>query len=202
MSTQKLTKIIWIVLVFTIIFSGLYLALNLRNSTINNKLSFLPDEIPTISQIFNSQVILENGISMADQDKTFNLDKIIGYSDKLRSLSVKDSRFVKKATVSYVISGNIRSIKEKKDSTGSVVEYDILLDNTKGDKFVETLNLSEIKSSSVFLLTISLKNPSRTEAKISDMKVDDYIILEKSLSLLDNSSQMDVKIELLRSVNN
>lgn len=200
MTSQRLTKLIWFVLVFTIVLSGIYLALNLRNTTVNNKLSFLPDEIPSISQIFNSQVILENGVSMADQDKEFSFDKISKYSDKLKSFSVKDTRFIKKSTVSYVVSGNIRNIKEVKDQNGTVVSYEILLDNTKGDKFTETLNIDEIKSSSVFLLTISLKNPSRTEAKISDMKVDDYIILEKSTSLLDNSSQIDVKIELLRSV--
>ena len=189
MNNRKLIKVIWFILVLTLVLSGLYFALNIISTKSEIKYSFIPSDIPKISKIFNPDIIISQGLSSGDEVKEFYLDKTNGFLDKARLFEKQDTKFIKKSNLSYVVAGNIYSIDGNK----------ITLYNTKGEKYVEEINLDEINNSKVYLLLMSPTNPTRTEAKVSDMKLDDYLILEKSINLLNDSTKIDISIELLRS---
>ena len=198
MNSEKIAKYIWIGLSALLIFSCLYFYTSINiASRIGSKVSFIPSEIPTISEIFNSRVILHEGISMADEEKTFYFDKINLYSDKMRGFSKKESQFVKKASLDYVVAGNVNAVKELKNSENTV--YVITLSNNNGAKYTEVIDMNETASIKAYLLTMSLTNPTRSEAKVTDIMKGDYLILEKSMNLDNNSSKVDISIELLRS---
>lgn len=198
---SKITVYIWLFLVLLLISAAAYLYLTLNPvNTANSKIRFLAEEIPTISEILNPRIILNEGISVADDKKVFYSAKLNEFSKWMENFPVKDTQFIKKTSISYVVSGNVYSVKEIKDKgSDEISSYQITLYNSNGDKFIEIVNMNEVNILSAYLQLMSLTNPLRSETTISEIEVNDYLILERSTNLLTESSKTDIRIELLRS---
>lgn len=160
----------------------------------------IPKITPTFSDLF-TPMNLSGLVSFQDQNKIFYPENLDLFSNSLDSVIAQDSRFVKEADASYIIAGYVSDFNKSggDNKSAQISIYDITLKNLLGEKYVEKIDTKEMESIEVRLREISPGSFSDKAASIDDVRVGDYLAINRVFHPLSYGGKLTLKVMIIRS---
>ncbi len=157
-------------------------------------------EIPNLSEILTPKVVVGEDVKIDDSLKSIYLGKLDNYSNLLRTSISAGNSFVKVAKSGYVVSGTVEAVKPGVAGSANS-RFEISFKNALGARYTESIDLNEVENIKVSLILMSKDFPGKSDSSLTGIEPGDYLILEKSVNLLNANNKFDINAEILRSVN-
>lgn len=149
-----------------------------------------PRGIPTASELLAPSSSARY-VMQSNESKTFYSKRLEDYTKNLNSIIESKSTFVKIAEANSVLGGVVKAIKEKDDGG-----FDIVLNDPEGNNFTQTLSAVEVQYVQVFLERQSGSNYSKSKKYFSDITINDFVSIKRSINLL-NPAEENIEITIL-----
>lgn len=158
--------------------------------------------IPSLADIF-SPIILSQYYKQADGSKVFYASRLNEFANGFQPIMNGNSSFVKTAEADYTIGGTVVKISPITNQSliyGNILGYDFLIKNSTSTSFDLKITPAEAQYAQVSLRNLSSGGYSKDAGNLSDVKPGDYLVVKRSINLL-NSSETNLDVEILRTSN-
>lgn len=156
----------------------------------------IPNFFVTASDLFTP---VQRGlyIVQSEEAKTYYPDRIESFLSLMQGFITKNNAFLKVAETRLALAGEVSEINKFSDEkVKDFFGYEITLKNNKNEVLKVKLEPNEILYAKVYSTQQTNTNLSKSKKAIEDIKVGDYIVISKAISLL-SADETHIDIEIL-----
>lgn len=179
-------------------FWGIILATFLEISVYLSRVFVHKDLVKRAPSVYDLITPLKPGqyITLEDGKKTFYADRYKEFASLLSPVLDQNSSFVKTAEASYSVAGDVTDIKTiESELVKDFFGYKFTLKNRQGEQYTVDISPEEALYANIYSTVINPYNLEKTKTEIKNIKIGDYVVINKSINLLNSTdSKLDIEV--------